>query len=144
MGAFSNELITVFKLITALITCLLQMATWAQRKHGAGQTPQIASVAATEMRQRDQWPCLWLPRPTSTPCQSGCRVPSAWRWAEVTQLGPSPLFPRCPGELWPADLLCSGEPASCRIILAHFYCREPGVLLLPQLSSQLGCKPLIC
>lgn len=37
-----------------------------------------------------------------------------------------------------ADLLRSGEPAWCRIILVHSYCREPDALWEP------GHKPLIC
>lgn len=36
------------------------------------------------------------------------------------------------------DLLCSGEPACCRIILAHFYCHGLEAL------QQLGYKPLFC
>lgn len=30
MGSFPNDLIAVFRLITALMTCLLQMARWAR------------------------------------------------------------------------------------------------------------------
>lgn len=41
MGTFSNELIPVLKLITALITCLLQMAHWAQRRQGLAENHSV-------------------------------------------------------------------------------------------------------
>lgn len=94
MGSFSNELITVSKLITALITCLPQMANWAQRRQVAGPNLQSESVAGTEARLSNQWPFLLLSWPRSKPCPSSCWSLGVWSLAGMTESGllptPSP------------------------------------------------------
>lgn len=131
MGSFWNELIPVSKLITALIICVLQTQTGHRQGKGLARNHRVS-----QWQGRKQG---WVTSGPSFGCPTRAAATSLMQWDGQGWRSPPPLLlPSCPGELRPADLLCSGEPACCRITLARFYCRGLGTL------RQLGCKPLIC
>lgn len=102
MGSFWNELITVSKLITALITCLLQ--TQIGHREGKRLAPnQSQSTAGTEVRLSNQWGC-----PGQEANSARAAADSLVPWDGHGFLPPPtpPQMPRWAEACRSADLLC--------------------------------------
>lgn len=118
----------------------LVMANGAHGRQVAGPEVKTGSeVEGMGIRLSNWQPFPLLPSTRGQACWNSCQLPRVLRWAKMTQFGPLPHF-RCKATqvAVAADLLCSGKPAWCRIILVHSYCHEPDALW------ELGHKPLIC